>query len=570
MTKSARTLPIGAEHREFSVKVNGQQVPRSQQLLSASVSAIANKIASAKLVYQDGAAATGQFQLIEQNLFSIGSRIEIFAGPSAQQQMLFAGLVIGHKIKITEGSAPQLIITCKHQAIKATLSQQGRYFESQRDSDIIEQVLNEHGLNVQVEATTFTHLHMVQSDSSDWQFCLQRACANGLLVLTRGDRLLYSKADLSADPTCHLQFGATLLAADLATDARQQASSHQARFWDPSEQQVVVENGTSQLETTPGNSSPSQLAASMGSPQKVLRQSTERSEESRQWANASQLEAELNRVTGSIKTLGLAQVLPGDCVQLSGLSSAFNGKALVTGVRHEMDTINGWRSHFQIGGISRPAPAAPLPEVAGLMIGIVISNDDPDGEFRVKIRLPILDNDAEGIWARVGALDAGDDRGLMLRPEVGDEVIVGFIQQDPRRAVILGMLHSSAHPAPAQPSDDNHIKLFKSRSGLQIRLDDDLQQIELITTNDKKLLLNDEGDELLLSDEHGNSVKLSGDGMTLTSEGDIKLTASGDIDIQATNISMAASANFKAEGAAGADLTTSAVATVKGSLVKIN
>ncbi len=81
------------------------------------------------------------------------------------------------------------------------------------------------------------------------------------------------------------------------------------------------------------------------------------------------------------------------------------------------------------------------------MIGIVTDIEDPDGEHRVKVRVPVINSSEQGIWARVAMPDAGDGRGLFFRPEVDDEVIVGCIQNDPRHMIIL--VCSTA--APNQP-----------------------------------------------------------------------------------------------------------------------
>jgi len=51
----------------------------------------------------------------------------------------------------------------------------------------------------------------------------------------------------------------------------------------------------------------------------------------------------------------------------------------------------------------------------------------------------------DGIWARISTLDAGKQRGTFFRPEIGDEVIVGFLNDDPRYPVVLGMVNSSAN-----------------------------------------------------------------------------------------------------------------------------
>ncbi|GAA5216511.1 type VI secretion system tip protein VgrG [Corallincola platygyrae] len=577
MSRGQRTLPVSQLHRELTVKVNGEPVPRSQHLLSASISAPVNKIASAKLVYQDGAAATGEFHLLNDNLFAQGNTIEILAGGSDDSTLIFSGIVVAQRIKLREDSAPQLIVTCKHAAIKATLTKNGRYFEEQSDSDIIQSLLQEYSLLAEVEATSVTHKQLVQYDCSDWDFCLQRAMANGLVIFTRGDQLEITAPDLSGDPVCNLEFGATLLSADLETDARTQASSYKNPFWDSSEQTLSEPEGESNLEAMPGNTEPSALADNLGGAEAVLRQAAEQEAEAQQQADAERQYAELSRVNGTLKSQGIATVNPGDVVQLSGLGDAFNGNALVTGVRHETDRVSGWRSYFQVGGLdaiaAKPSTksSATAEIVSGLQIAIVVSNEDPDNEFRVKLRLPLLNNESDGIWARIASLDAGDDRGLMIRPEVDDEVIVGFVQGDPRKAVVLGMLHSSAHPAPEQPSDDNHIKLLKTRSGLLLKLDDENSELTLETPNGNRLKLTDQEPGLVLEDESDNRLVLNADGIQIESAGDISFSATGNISLEAdSNIELKASANFSAEGSAGIDINSSAVTNVKGSLVKLN
>ena len=59
-------------------------------------------------------------------------------------------------------------------------------------------------------------------------------------------------------------------------------------------------------------------------------------------------------------------------------------------------------------------------------------------------------------------------------------------------------------------------------------------------------------------------------GISMEAQKDINIVATGDVNIEGLNVSIAANAEFKAEGAAGAEVSTSAVAVLKGSLVQIN
>ena len=125
----------------------------------------------------------------------------------------------------------------------------------------------------------------------------------------------------------------------------------------------------------------------------------------------------------------------------------------------------------------------------GLQIGTVASNEDPEGEHRVRVRMPLVNEQADGVWARVASLDAGNQRGFFFRPEIGDEVVVGFLKDDPRRAVILGMLTSSAKPAPLKGSDDNHEKVYQSRTGMRLYFNDDKKVVLLETPAGNRVTL---------------------------------------------------------------------------------
>ena len=95
-----RTLPIAAEHREFTVKVDGQAVPREHQMVSVSISKVANRIASARLCFLDGAAAASDFPLSNSQLFVPGKAVEILAGAGQTTHTLFKGLVVRHALRV--------------------------------------------------------------------------------------------------------------------------------------------------------------------------------------------------------------------------------------------------------------------------------------------------------------------------------------------------------------------------------------------------------------------------------------------------------------------------------------
>lgn len=574
-----RTLPVSPEHREFTIKVEGNALPREHQLLAANISLVVNRIASARLVYLDGSAASSDFPLTNSNLLTPGKTIEILAGTGTQQHSLFQGIIVRHQIKVREASAPQLIIECRHAAMKMTVRRSSACFFEQTDSDIIETLLSKSHLSGDIQATTHQHPQQVQFHTSDWDFLLARAHANGLLVWPRGKQLVVKPPSLSEPPKCTLQFGATLLEFDAEMDARLQFPAVRSINWDPTQQHLLETEGNAPAFSGPGNLTGNTLAKVAEAESLELRHTSLDAAEAQAWADSEWLRAHINKISGRGKCDGIGMIQPGDVVALAGVGERFNGKIFVTGVRQDFDLVQGWKTHLQFGGLdklpaddmSAPAASGLLARVAGLQIGVVVSNEDPDGEDRVRVRLPMVNQNDDGIWARVASLDAGKSRGFFFRPERGDEVIVGFLDEDPRHGVILGMLHSSALPAPFKGSDDNHEKGYISRKGMRITFNDDKTLLVIDTPAGNSLALSEEDQSIVLADQNHNTLTMNADGITIESSKALTLKAGTECKLESgTACQLKGGTELKLEGSTQAELTSSAMTKIKGGMVQIN
>lgn len=576
-----RTLPVDAALREFTVKVGGQAVPRERQLLAASVVTSANRIAWARLVYADGSAAASTFDLVNSSLFVPGAAIEVLAGAGGSPALLFKGIVVRQSVKVREHSGSQFVVECRHEAAKLALKRRSANHLDQKDSEVIETLLGATGANIDVEATSVKHAQLVQHDVSDWDFSVARALANGRIVLTRGADLAVRAPALGGSSAATLQYGATLLEFDAEIDARAQASMVQTVTWSPADQTLHTSDGDDPGFAAAGNFDTDTLAGGAGNATLARPHATLDDAEATALASATRLIERVNQVSGRAKCIGIGTVRCGDTVTLAGVGERFNGKVLVTGVRHEMDTVQGWRTHLQFGGIEldeglqarlvAPRVAQMLAPVAGLQIGVVTDNEDPAGEFRVRVRLPLVDGADDGIWARVASFDAGKQRGMMIRPEIGDEVVLGFFDNDPRQPVLLGMLHSSAHVAPLQPSNDNHEKAFVSRSGIKLLFNDEKKTLTLSTPAGNTLVLDDEAQGIRVQDQNGNKIELGPDGIMIESAKALTLKSSTGATLDAgTSAGVKAATELKLEGSASAELSSGGTAKIAGGLVQIN
>ncbi|MEU6535392.1 phage baseplate assembly protein V [Streptomyces sp. NPDC047000] len=193
---------------------------------------------------------------------------------------------------------------------------------------------------------------------------------------------------------------------------------------------------------------------------------------------------------------------------------------------------------------------------AGVAIGLVTNNRDPDGFGRVKVTLPWLADDAETDWARVAVPMAGAGRGFTFLPEVGDEVLVAFEHGNPEVPYVVGALWNGKDRPPVTNADGrNDTRAITSRSGHVVRLvdTDGDERIEIvdgsaansivISTRDDRVTITagadiviSAGGRLRLS---GNGVEIdSGDGVSVRAESALTATSGGQLDIKGRQVNI--------------------------------
>lgn len=562
----------------FALLVEGQEIPGGFQILSVCVSRELNRIPTASIQLQDGEPSKSTFAASNTDHFIPGKQIEIQLGYRSQNQTVFKGLIVKQNIKIRKGGSI-LSVECRNEAVKMTGARKSRYFTGKKDSDIMEELLGFHSLQKEVEATTPPLKEVVQYDATDWDFLLCRAEANGQVVLVEDGKVKVAKPDVAGAPVVQVGYGSTVLELDAEMDARYQSKGIKASSWNASDQAIINADAKEPATTGNGNLSPSYLANALGSDTQEIRHGGKLDvAELQAWADARLLKERLAKVRGRAKFQGFASVMPGNIIEIAGIGERFEGKMYVSGVRHSVSGGN-WETDVQFGLSTelfaetynlRPLPAAGLlPAVNGLQIGIVTAlENDPDGEDRIKVRLPLINTTEEGIWARVATLDAGNGRGTFFRPEIEDEVIIGFLNDDPRYPVVLGMCHSSAKPAPEPAKDDNHHKGYVSREKMKLSFDDEKKIIGLETPAGNKLTLSEDAKGITIEDQNGNKITLDDKGIKIESIKDLILKASKDFKLEGMNVELKAQSAFKATGTGSAEVS-SASTTVKGSATTV-
>ncbi len=575
--------PAPSDLPTYTILVEGAEINSAYRLLSVMVTRELSRISQAEVVFLDGDVSTEDFPVSNTDDLIPGKAIEIQAGYHGNNETIFKGIIIKHAVKILKSEASTLIITIKHPAFITTLNRKNKVFRDKKDSDAIEEILGEASVDKEVELTNVQHESMVQYNATDWDFINLRAEANGKIIIPGNDKIIIKSPDLTAAPALSLYYGSSILEFEAEIDARKSFDSYISSTWSAADQELKTNEEFETTVASPqGNLAVSDLSSAIGTGNyDVFITAPVEEQEADELTKSKIVRNNLAKIRGRVKCIGIAGVNPGDIINLNGVGDRFNGRAFVSGVKHSI-ADGTWETDIQIGlspvfyanlydDINEKPASGSLPAVNGLQIAKVIAlENDPAGEDRIEIKLPNINDSDSTCWARVATLDAGDTRGSFFRPELNDEVIVGFIDDDPRKAVVLGMLNSSSLPAPIAAADANNIKGFYTRSKMKVEFDDEKKIITIETPAGNTLVFSEEDSSISLIDQNSNKIKMTTDGINMESAKDISIKATGNVKIEGVNVTVKASASLKAEGSASAEVSASGTTTVKGSMVQIN
>ena len=134
----------------------------------------------------------------------------------------------------------------------------------------------------------------------------------------------------------------------------------------------------------------------------------------------------------------------------------FGGTYVISSCTHLFQGTHGYRTIFSTAGRSSRSlvdlmtPKSKRGWGNSVVLGTVTNNQDPEKLGRVRVKYPALGDDAESPWARIASPNAGSARGLLMMPQVGDEVVIGFEHDDVHQPYVLGSLWNGQ----ATPGDD--------------------------------------------------------------------------------------------------------------------
>jgi Rhs element Vgr protein len=583
---------------KLTIFCNGSEIDGAYKIISVSVLKAVNRIPKAKIIISDGDAAKGDFPISNSDDFKPGAQIEIKAGYNSKADTIFKGIVIRHGIKISERNSPSLVVECSDEAVKMTAGRKNANYVDKKDSEIISAIIGKYqDLSASVDATDTKYKELVQYYCTDWDYIISRGDVNGLITIVDDSSVSVKKPQTDGSAKLKVSYGQDIINFNAEIDALNQFASVKSVSWNLKDQAPAEQKGKAPSLNKQGNITPKDLAKVIGLDSLNLQTAAPLEETGlKAWASAQLLKSGLASIKGSMSFQGNSLAKPGEIIEIDRVGDRFNGNIFVSAVYHNISEGN-WITEAEFGldsgwfaekkDITAPPASGFLPGIEGLHVGIVKKlDDDPEKENKIQVTVPVMQAETEGVWARLANFYGTNGFGSFFIPEVGDEVVLGYFNNDPCHPVILGSLYSSKNPPPYKLTPENFIKAIITKTGIKIEFDDENKILTLETPGKNSITINDKAKSILIADQNKNKTELNSSGITLDSPKDITITSKGKVDITGTggvnltsnadvkisglNVNAEGKVGFTGKGSATAEVSASGTTTIKGGMVMIN
>jgi phage protein D/phage baseplate assembly protein gpV len=519
-----------------------------------------------------GEGSEDPFARLDESKFEVGAKLEVKLGATDDRQTktIFKGEIVTVEPDFQAGSA-SLVVRAYDMSHRMMRSRKQRTFVDVTISDIISKVCRENGLSPQVQASGSPLKSVVQNSETDWDFIWRLAGRIGF-ELTVDDTKAVFAPPRRVPETVELTYPENLHAFRPRITAVQQVKTVNVRGWDSQAKKGVVESASSPDQITEAGITREQVRSKF--PSAVIEiggQSFTTTTEALGMAKATLNQLANAYLAAEGECDGNPLIKAGTSIRIRGVGTKFSGTYRVAKAVHVL-TAGGYVTQFsnsagehtllgQTGGANGGAR-----RVDSIVIGVVTNNRDPEFQGRVKVQLPSV-SDIETYWAPVVVPSAGKDRGLMMLPVPGEQVIVAFENGDPSFPIVLGSMFNGKDKPGEKEGDQlaafdgsfalksNEKALIAAREDITLRSDRGKWDIKI------------DGGEIAEKVAKGYTGDF-GSTWNLKATGGITVESSQAVTIKAPSITVDASASLTLKGAA-IDIKGSAVVNITGAMINI-
>lgn len=592
----------------YEILLEGEQVTNA--LLGLSVTTEVNRIPRARLelnyrqlertegneVDLENAKGFDEVPKKVKKDFLPGKAIEIKLGRGKELKSVFTGYITRQNIEAGNNGKLLLFVDCRHQSNKMTVQKRTRFFHHDankgqsakenidpvNDNDVLKHLIEkseDYGLSLEIKnppKKEVDYENMVQYNCSDWDFLVMRAEAMGYVCWPNEKKIEFLIPELAPKALETIELKGDILSYEAEYDETIRSAENVMVAWDPEKQEFV--------KTDEKNTAIEQEAKVLQTDQYFSHSGDIQSPEAKAFLKNQILRQELGLVRGTLKLKGTVKHAVADTVSITGFESIWDRDTLITGIKH---TLRGgsWVTYLQCGlsneshaekyGLNASADQTLMPQSNTLLYGVVQQYKmSESGHELVEVELTSYngtESDArKTIYARMTTFSAGEKGGAVFRPYPGDEVVIGFINNDPRFPVVLGSVYNAKNEPPYKWEDhETQFEVGFSINKWQLSIHEHDELLTISSPGGQSIVLDDCDQNIQMFYDDSNGITITSDGVEIDAK-KITLKGMNGVEISGQKVEAKADTSMKLEGGTQLELEGKVTASLKGQITQIN
>lgn len=527
--------------------------------------------------------------------FLPGKKIEIQLSRGAGQPLVsvFEGYITSQNIVAKNDGGLYLYVECRHVCNRMTLHKRTRFhhhdanqgssdredIDQVNDLDVLKKLVEYYKPDVgnlianNTKRTNGKHDNMTQYNCTDWDFLIIRAEALGYVCLVDGIdiELVYPQTETAGAESFKL--GRDIFEYEAVYDETIIGKVNHAAGWD-------IEKTTRHYDNLKNGQAENEMAKIQSDVTLNYGVGLE-SAETTKWLSNEVMRQQQATLQGLVKVKGTEKVKPNDTISISGFESVWDREAYVSGVKHVLrDGL--WHTHIQCGMDKTPhaekynigrMETPFLPKTDGLLFGKVVQYKKNDAGYElIEVEVPAY-NDKETtqtVFARLATFSAGEHGGAVFRPYPGDEVVLGFVNNDPRFPIVLGSLYNSNYLPPYDWEDsETQFEVGFSINGWKMSIHQEDELFTIASPGGQHFILDDCEQSIAMVYNNDNSITITSEGIEMNAS-KITLNGTNGVEIAGMKIEAKSDTSMKLEAGTQLEMEGKVTASLKGQITQIN
>lgn len=331
------------------ISVNGNKVSDKIAIASVRVNTTIDSTADSFTIRITNAFDWKSSKWLWQDVFVIGSPIDIQLGYVDKFAPVFSGYITAITAEFQEGDGASLIVSGMDLSFFMMKGTRMQTWNEKKYSEVVQEIASRHKATPHIDATTDKLPTISQNMMNDFHFVQHLARLLNYDFFVVGKHLYFRKPLTQTTPVVTIAWGKEIRSLAIEHNLSEQLTGVKIRFWDDKEQKVVT-NEAGAITKLGGNSKTGKdVLAKIGDYTEALYMNASSASEAKNYADAYLNHRSMKLVSGTGECNGIPEIRAGRYLKISGAGESYNQSYYVTAASHILDG-DGYVTRFMLGG----------------------------------------------------------------------------------------------------------------------------------------------------------------------------------------------------------------------------